>query len=88
MGINSGEAIVGNLGAEKYMNYTVVGDPVNVAYRLQQNAAPGQILVGAASREKLRGAFPLREVPPLRLKGKSDVVVAYEVCLDQPEDFP
>jgi len=86
IGINSGEAIVGNLGAEKYMNYTVVGDPVNVACRLQGQAAPDQILVGAAVKQKLRGSFALRELPPLDLKGKSEAVTAYEVCLGQPEN--
>ena len=86
IGINSGEAIVGNLGAEKYMNYTVVGDPVNVACRLQGQAAPDQILVGAAVKQKLRGSFALRDLPPVDLKGKWAAVTAYEVCLGQPEN--
>ena len=83
VGVNTGEAIVGNLGAEKYMNYTVVGDAVNVACRLQQAAGPGQVLVSGAVKERLREGIALRELPRLWLKGKSERVAAYEVELDR-----
>jgi adenylate cyclase len=49
IGITSGEVIAGNVGSERRMHYAVVGDPVNIAARLQTAAGPGQILVDEAT---------------------------------------
>jgi adenylate cyclase len=46
VGIESGEAVAGNVGAPSFMSYTIIGDPVNVAARLMQRAAPNEVLIG------------------------------------------
>lgn len=75
VGINTGEVLAGRIGAE----YTVVGDAVNVAARLQTNAAVGRILVGDRTRHATAGTVAYRQVGPLVLKGKSNPVNAWEV---------
>jgi len=76
VGVNSGEALVGVLGAGSGRSYTVVGDMVNLAARLESQAPVGRVVVGAATLRALDGA----RVTPLgsmRVKGKSEAVDAY-----------
>ena len=54
IGITTGEVIAGNVGSERRMHYAVVGDPVNVAARLQTAAGPGQILIDEATHDAVR----------------------------------
>lgn len=79
IGINTGVAIVGEIGSERQMNYTAIGDSVNLAARLESNAQPGQILISAETAVRLRGAFALNALPPIKVKGKSDPIPVYEV---------
>lgn len=79
IGVNCGNAVVGNIGCEHRMDYTAIGDTVNTAARLESNARPGQILISEAVYEALRGrieATPLGEIP---LKGKSRGVAVYQL---------
>jgi class 3 adenylate cyclase len=55
IGVHSGQVVVGNLGPEPYRLYTAVGEPTHLAARLQQHAAPGVILISAATYELVRG---------------------------------
>ena len=73
VGVNSGEVAAGALGAD----YTVIGDTVNVAARLQQAAEPGAVLVGERTARATRAAFRYRELEPLRLKGRAEPVRAW-----------
>jgi adenylate cyclase len=79
IGVNTGPAVVGYIGASKRMDYTAIGDVVNVASRLTARAAPDQILISAATFEEIAGALPTRMLEPIRVKGKSDAIAVYEV---------
>lgn len=81
IGINSGEMISGNIGSAslRRLDYTVIGDTVNTAQRLQSAAAPGQILISSGSYEKVKESFNCSKVGEVSLKHKADKVVIYEV---------
>jgi adenylate cyclase len=75
VGINTGEVLAGRIGED----YTVVGDAVNVAARLQSAAPIGGILVGDRTRRASEHTVAFRKLEPLTLKGKSEPVAAWEV---------
>ena len=92
VGINTGEVLAGHVGD----GYTVVGDSVNVAARLQAAARPGSVMVGESTYVVTREALDYEPlVEPLRLKGKTEPVRAWEALLTstrssspQPADQP
>ncbi|MDX6616798.1 MAG: hypothetical protein QOD60_1889 [Solirubrobacterales bacterium] len=75
VGINSGEVMAGAVGGDRY---TVIGDVVNVASRLQAAGRPGQVTVGASTVRASRDAIAYKELEPLKLKGKEQPVPAWE----------
>ncbi len=77
IGVNSGEVVAGD--PSRAQSSFATGDPVNVAARLEQAAAPGEILLGEAARALLDGRVAIEDVEPLVLKGKSEPVRAYRV---------
>ncbi len=79
IGIFTGYGVVGNLGSERIMNYTVIGDTSNCAMRLQENAKSGQIIIDAVTYEAVLGSVEAKPLEPLMLKGKKAPVMAYEV---------
>lgn len=79
VGINVGETIVGYIGTDTAINYTAVGDAVNVAKRLQEVARPGQILVEEAVVERLKGTLTAHSLGELKMKGRQKNAVAYEL---------
>jgi class 3 adenylate cyclase len=76
IGLHSGEAIVGNIGSDRVMDYTVIGDTVNVAKRLQETALAGQTLVSEATVQVVPG-LGARRLEPLILPGRTEPVLAY-----------
>ena len=74
MGINSGDVLAGRVGD----GYTVIGDPVNVAARLEAAASPGTVIVGETTHRLTGAAIEYVELEPLELKGKSEPVPAWE----------
>lgn len=74
VGVNGGEVLAGAVGDD----YTVTGDTVNVAARLQSAARPGSVLVGERTYRATAAAIRYREIEPLTLKGKSEPVPAWE----------
>jgi adenylate cyclase len=81
IGINSGEVISGNIGSAnlRRLDYTVIGDVVNVTQRLQSAAVPGQILVNETLYEKVKESFHFERVGEINLKNKAKPVVVYQV---------
>ena len=79
IGINSGEAIIGNIGASFRMDYTAIGDTVNTASRLESNAKPGQILISRATADILGDSeISLNSLGRLKVKGKSEEIEIFE----------
>jgi class 3 adenylate cyclase len=76
IGLHSGEAIVGNIGSEKVMDYTVVGDVVNVAKRLQEQAEGGQILLSMATYDQAHKVKAER-LEPIQVIGRREPIAAY-----------
>src|SRR5271154_4763517 len=79
LGINTGRAVVGYMVATRRMDYTAIGDVVNVASRLCAVAAPDQILVSAATQAEFGNELPTRRLEPVRVKGKSEPIQIFEV---------
>lgn len=79
IGINAGDVVVGNIGSPQHMDYTAIGDDVNVAARLQGIARAGQVLVSRSVVEAVRGEFDFREVGQVQVKGKSRPIEVFEV---------
>jgi class 3 adenylate cyclase len=79
IGVNSGEAVVGNIGSERRMEYTAIGDVVNVAARLEAIARPQQVLVTEATRERTRGRFRFAEIGPRTVAGRAEPLVLFEL---------
>lgn len=77
IGIQCGEAVIGNIGCEKRMDYTAIGDTVNTASRLEGAAAPGQILISAEMMRRLRGRIRTHFAGEYTLKGKKNAVPTY-----------
>lgn len=87
-GVLTGYAVVGNLGAENFMNYTCVGDTPNCAKRLQENAGPDQILICPATYEAVIDDVDASPVAPLTLKGKRAPMAAYDVARLRGSEAP
>ena len=81
IGINSGEMVSGNIGSStlKRLDYTVVGDVVNVAARLQAAANVGQILITEENYQKVKESFACEKIGEVNLKNKKSPLSAYEV---------
>jgi len=84
VGVNTGEAIIGNIGSEKRMDFTIIGDVVNVAARLlevaREHEAP--IVIGESTHREVEGNFSVTGGPAVVLRGRREPTVSYLV------DFP
>ena len=79
IGVNCGQAVVGNIGCEFRMDYTAIGDTVNTAARLESNAKRGQILISSDVYEAVKDRIDATEIVVIPLKGKKDGAFVYEL---------
>lgn len=79
IGINSGPALVGNIGSDQYRNFTAIGDTTNVASRLQGHAQAGEIVIGPQTARSLDGGWELLPLGAISVKGRRQQVEAYRI---------
>lgn len=79
VGVHTGEAMVGNLGSDRYQNFTAIGDTVNVAARLQSQARAGEVICSAAALTAAGTGVRATPLGALELKGRRTPVEAYRV---------
>ncbi len=79
IGLSTGEVAAALLGSDEHLEYSLVGDTVNLAQRLQQWAAPGQIVLSDATYRCLETPVPAQELAPAPVKGRSAPVLAYKL---------
>lgn len=79
VGVATGPMLCGNVGAARQMEYTVIGDTVNLASRLTSKAPAGQVWISALTATLTQGDYPAQALEPLELKGKAERVTPYAV---------
>ncbi len=85
--IHTGKAMMGYVGTEERAEFTVLGDTVNVAFRMQEYARPYKVLVGPATMAAIVGKFQTQRIGEVSLKGREKPVQIYEVALDNNPYF-
>ena len=85
IGVSSGKALAGNMGAQDRLEYSVIGDTVNIAARLAGMAPGGRIWISADSFQQMEADIKVKTLGPLPIKGKAESVEVYEV-IDLPRD--
>ncbi len=85
IGVNTGFAVVGNIGSKTRMDYTAIGDTVNTSARLEANAKPGQILLSQATYDLVKGRVAVKPLGEISVKGKTQGIQIYECEGIMPE---
>ena len=85
--IETGVVVSGNIGSQVKMEYTVIGNSVNVASRLNKLAKGGEIIVSRAIYEIVRGSIPVEPLPLQTLKGIANQIEAYRILQDSDVNY-
>ena len=91
--VNTGEAVVGNMGSKDRLEYSAIGDAVNIAARLAGAVPGGKIWIGASTYEKIKGHISAKQLESLVVKGRHEPVQVYEILdiqnckIDETEDL-
>jgi adenylate cyclase len=81
VGINTGKALVGNIGVDWHYQYTAVGDTINVASRICGHARPEEVLIGPSTYEYIKNTFQTKTLPAIKFKGKSAEMNVYSIIM-------
>jgi adenylate cyclase len=79
IGVNTGRAVVGNMGSTQRQEFTALGDTVNTSSRLCGEAEGGQIIIGEKTYEQCKNKIKAKKLPPMKVKGKQKALTVYEV---------
>lgn len=79
IGMHSGPIVAGNLGSSRRMNYTVIGDTVNIAARLEGVAGPGEVIITKDTYEYIKNDFKAKQLKPVKVKGKEKPLEIFSV---------
>ena len=74
IGINQGKAVSGNIGSDQQMNYTVIGDTINLGARLCSHAKSGEILISKTVKDIISKEFSFKKIPSIKVKGKAKAI--------------
>lgn len=88
IGINTGIVTAGNIGSPRRLDYTVVGDTVNIAARLMSSAEGGQILISGSTAAELPAGSGVRKLRARRVRGRSEPVITFSVQWEEPGPAP
>jgi PAS domain S-box-containing protein len=77
--VHVGEAVVGLVGTKDRLDYTIIGDTVNTAKRIQDNGIPGKVIISEAAYQKVTGHVVVNPLEPMHVKGRVQPVVVYEL---------
>ncbi|OPY85297.1 MAG: Adenylate cyclase 2 [Smithella sp. PtaU1.Bin162] len=80
IGLNSGDVVMGNMGSQEQMNYTVIGDNINLTSRLCSAAAAGQVVISKATADAVGKAATLHKLDSIKVKGKEKPIDIFEAA--------
>jgi adenylate cyclase len=83
--VNTGDVILGNIGSPRRMDYTAIGDPVNIAARLQAIAELGAVVISKSTFEEDRSRIRIKNLGKVELKGKDEPIDVYQVLAVEEE---